>query len=559
MERLVTHGQQLKVISQLNLKCVAMRQFYPDHDFIIDSHTLKKKDDTVGEDEEEGYEGATVVEPKTGYYEDQAVIVMDFSSLYPSIMIGNNLCKSTIVKRPEDFEKPGVVKYTVSEGSVHYFSSKNKGIIPAMLEETLARRKIAKKEKEKAEARKDHVLKRLKQLEEDGQDTSESVKELNMLKSLILAFDKRQLALKVSANSAYGFLGAEKTGKFADKAVAATVTLCGRNMLMESCAKSEEVSKTLTKHSDGQPVGDFTLVYGDTDSLMVTLSNVKSPEDGHHAGVAMSSAVTKMFHARGEYSKKLEQEKVFQPWILFKKKRYCGIKYEENHEGNIVSRGVTHSGTANKRRDSCLFVGKIYNAMVEPLLYESDRVKSIEAFHQNMDAFMKREVAWDDLVITKSLQSSYKNENLAQCQVVAKQRAREPGSEAKPGSRLKLVYIEGKKGSKINELAEDADYAREQGLKIDQQVYIKSQISTPVLSLLELISSNAQKLMDDYAAQAMRIRDGTPSITSFLKCDPVKTNCKIENNAQKEDKPMEINKAKKQKTFGSIDKFLKKK
>lgn len=61
------------------------------------------------------YEGATVLDPHTGYY-SEPVATLDFASLYPSIMMAHNLCYSTLVQREhvgtlvpvEDVEKsPG--------------------------------------------------------------------------------------------------------------------------------------------------------------------------------------------------------------------------------------------------------------------------------------------------------------------------------------------------------------------------------------------------------------------------------------------------------------------
>lgn len=45
----------------------------------------------------EQYEGATVIEPIRGYYTDP-IATLDFSSLYPSIMIAHNLCYTTLLK-----------------------------------------------------------------------------------------------------------------------------------------------------------------------------------------------------------------------------------------------------------------------------------------------------------------------------------------------------------------------------------------------------------------------------------------------------------------------------
>lgn len=48
----------------------------------------------VGSDDQ--YEGATVIEPKKGYYSDP-ISTLDFASLYPSIMMAHNLCYTTLL------------------------------------------------------------------------------------------------------------------------------------------------------------------------------------------------------------------------------------------------------------------------------------------------------------------------------------------------------------------------------------------------------------------------------------------------------------------------------
>lgn len=51
----------------------------------------------TGQGSEEQYEGATVIEPRRGYYADP-VSTLDFASLYPSIMMAHNLCYTTLVQ-----------------------------------------------------------------------------------------------------------------------------------------------------------------------------------------------------------------------------------------------------------------------------------------------------------------------------------------------------------------------------------------------------------------------------------------------------------------------------
>lgn len=51
----------------------------------------------TGSNTEVGYEGATVIDPRKGYYTDP-IVTLDFSSLYPSIMMAHNLCYSTLLR-----------------------------------------------------------------------------------------------------------------------------------------------------------------------------------------------------------------------------------------------------------------------------------------------------------------------------------------------------------------------------------------------------------------------------------------------------------------------------
>lgn len=67
----------------------------------------------------EAYEGATVIEPKKGYY-DVPIATLDFSSLYPSIMMAHNLCYTTLLDG-KMIEKLGLVK------DVDYIQTPNNG------------------------------------------------------------------------------------------------------------------------------------------------------------------------------------------------------------------------------------------------------------------------------------------------------------------------------------------------------------------------------------------------------------------------------------------------
>ena len=71
----------------------------------------------IGTDEQ--YEGATVIEPKKGYY-DVPIATLDFSSLYPSIMMAHNLCYTTLLDKTT-VDRLGLVK------DVDYVQTPNNG------------------------------------------------------------------------------------------------------------------------------------------------------------------------------------------------------------------------------------------------------------------------------------------------------------------------------------------------------------------------------------------------------------------------------------------------
>ncbi|KAL0005944.1 hypothetical protein SO802_013505 [Lithocarpus litseifolius] len=138
-----------------------------------------------------------VMEPESGFYADP-VVVLDFRSLYPSMIIAYNLCFSTCLGKvaPSKANTLGVRSFSpdpsvlqsvkneilLTPNGVMYVSSKVcKGIMPHLLEEILSTRIMVKQ-----------AMKRL----------SPSQKILHRI------FIARQLALKLIANVTYGYTAA---------------------------------------------------------------------------------------------------------------------------------------------------------------------------------------------------------------------------------------------------------------------------------------------------------------------------------------------------------------
>ena len=73
---------------------------------------------SLGSDEQ--YEGATVIEPSKGFYQ-VPIATLDFTSLYPSIMMAHNLCYSTYLQ-----DRAHAERLNLAEGE-HYKRTPNNG------------------------------------------------------------------------------------------------------------------------------------------------------------------------------------------------------------------------------------------------------------------------------------------------------------------------------------------------------------------------------------------------------------------------------------------------
>jgi DNA polymerase delta subunit 1 len=194
MEFLIPRGQQIKVFSQIMKRLL-------DRGYVCPTNP-KRPGNT------EGYVGATVLEPKRGAYMDHPIATLDFASLYPSIMRSSRLCPSTIVLDPKYANVPGVEYMTIDvEGTVYRFAQNTEAIVPDLLRDLAQYRKQAKRDMADAKKRGDAFM------------TS--------------VYDGKQLAIKVSMNSVYGFFGATN-GFLPCAPIAAAVTTIGRRMIEDT-------------------------------------------------------------------------------------------------------------------------------------------------------------------------------------------------------------------------------------------------------------------------------------------------------------------------------------
>lgn len=240
---LLTRGEQVKAYSQLNRELRKLK-------FVLPGNI---KGDNVA------FQGATVLNCERGFHKDP-VSGLDFASLYPSIMIAWNLCPTTWVALEKYDNIPDVEykRFDTGQGC-HTFVQSVPGIVPGVLDRLWKERKVVKKQMNS---------------EKDPQ-----------MKAIL---NGKQLAIKVSMNSIYGFFGVG-SGVLPCKAIAASVTFTGRQMLKYSkeCAEkwydgSEEAGGVRATVVYGDSVrGDTPLTLRDSEGNLRVISIEKYNSEGY--------------------------------------------------------------------------------------------------------------------------------------------------------------------------------------------------------------------------------------------------------------------------------------
>ncbi|TVU48426.1 hypothetical protein EJB05_08062, partial [Eragrostis curvula] len=458
---LLSRGQSIKVLSQLLRKAKQKNLVIPNI-----------KGQGSGQDT---FEGATVLEARAGFYE-KPIATLDFASLYPSIMMAYNLCYCTLVP-PEDARKlnlpPESLNRTPS-GEIFVKPELQKGILPEILEELLAARKRAKADLKEAK------------------DPFEKA-----------VLDGRQLALKISANSVYGFTGAT-VGQLPCLEISSSVTSYGRQMIEHTKKLVEDKFTTLGGYEHSAEV-----VYGDTDSVMVQFG-VSTVEEAMKLGREAADYIS------GTFTKpiKLEFEKVYFPYLLISKKRYAGLYWTNPEKFDKMDT----KGIETVRRDNCLLVKNLVTECLHKILIDRDVPGAVQYVKNTISDLLMNRVDLSLLVITKGLTKTGEDYAVKSAHVELAERMRKRDAATAPtvGDRVPYVIIKAAKGAKAYEKSEDPIYVLDNNIPIDPQYYLENQISKPLLRIFEPILKNASKeLLHGSHTRAVSI--STPSNSGIMK------------------------------------------
>jgi len=293
---------------------------------------------------------------------------------------------------------------------------------------------------------------------------------------------------------------------------------------------------TTDNHHFSAGVGE--LVVHNTDSVLCILDCGEKNRQNLQVHFQVAENLAAQISSRFLPPHELEMEKAYFPYLLVTKKRYAGLMFEHPQKpGKIDIKGLQLV-----RRDSPKLVKRISHGMLEILLYQRSFEKALEYVQGEILRMLRGEVPFEEYVMSKSLRSNYKNTNLPHL-IVSQKRQRRGGTPFRSGERVPFVFCQTATDMDlgISQRAEDAEYAKDHDIPIDTLYYIKNQVLSPLVTLLQLHYTHAeteilnhkdiadkmlalQRFTASLVSMSKRVRTNTTNkqreITSFFKRDP---------------------------------------
>lgn len=427
---LFTHGQQIKCFSQIYHMTSQMK-------YII--NPIKEP--------YESFAGADVVNPIVGLHD--YVICLDFKSLYPSIIISKNICYTTFCideKIPD--EDCNIIEWEETEKNKKYrfrFYKKQEGILPKILRELINQRNQVKK---LMSTEKDPLMK--------------------------VIYDKRQWALKISANAFFGFLGTRDKGKLPLLPASMSITAEGRKTI-------QRCQEFLRKRYGAK------IIYGDTDSVFFNLECIQSVSDLFEKGKEITQEINKEFHPLEIEFEKCGRmlcisKKYYVFWgynektkdFLWNNVFYSEMKgvisentevivngqtakikdiqfkdkievYETNGEKITIEKrkvpSMLFKGVALARRDKCLWTRRLFEIILDKIIQKQGTMEEVYEIIQNyILRICRKQVNIEELFTIKGVKVYYKNNNAFK---ILTERLKKNGYVIDKGARLEFIVVPG--------------------------------------------------------------------------------------------------------------------
>ena len=357
----------------------------------IDKRSTEVTNDAVIKDKK--YRGGLVVEPKEGIHFD--VTVMDFASLYPSIIKVKNLSYETVRCSHTECKKNMIPQTN------HWVCTKKNGLTSVLIGS-------------------------LRDLRVNYYKT--------MSKNQNLTNEERQLytvvaaALKVILNASYGVMGAQIFPLYFLPAAEAT-TATGRHIILDTIEKCRELN--------------VDVLYGDTDSIFV-----KNPTE--------QQMQTIINQAKNNHGVELEVEKEYRYVVLSdRKKNYLGV----TKNGKVDVKGLTGKKSHTPAFIKSLFFDllDILAEVKTTDDFEKAKSKISSKIAECSRKIQAKEIPLSELAFNVMLSKSLNEYTKTIPQHIRAAKQLESVREIKKGDRISYVKIINKPGVRPVELAKQSE------------------------------------------------------------------------------------------------------
>ncbi|CAM4722751.1 unnamed protein product [Leuciscus chuanchicus] len=433
-----------------------LHAFHEKNFIVPDKQFFKKPQQNLAEDEDvdpgkgksnktrkkAAYAGGLVLDPKIGFY-DKFILLLDFNSLYPSIIQEFNICFTTVERGATNARKK---------------TEEHEDEIPELPDQTLEMGILPKE---------------IRKLVERRRQVKQLMKQADLNPDLYLQYDIRQKALKLTANSMYGCLGFSFS-RFYAKPLAALVTHKGREILMHT---KEMVQRM-----------NLEVIYGDTDSIMIN-TNSTNLEEVFKLGNKVKSEVNKLYKLL-----EIDIDGVFKSLLLLKKKKYAALMVEPQGDGKYTTKQEL-KGLDIVRRDWCDLAKECGNYVIGQILSDQNRDTIVENIQKHLievgEKVANSNIPLNMFEIHKSLTKEpqdYPDKKSLPHVHVALWINSQGGKKVKAGDTVSYVICQD--GSNL--AASQRAYALEQlqkqpGLSLDTQYYLSQQVHPVVGRICEPI------------------------------------------------------------------------
>ncbi|KAJ1311572.1 hypothetical protein OPQ81_010055 [Rhizoctonia solani] len=412
-----------------------------------------------------------VMEPESGFY--NPLVVLDFQSLYPSIMIAYNYCYSTFLGRCTLFQgrnKFGVTELNLPPGLLEAIGEEN--IHVAANGMAYAKRNV----------REGLLGRMLMELLDTRIMVKQAMKSAKGDKGLYKILNARQLSLKLMCNVTFGYTMAGFSGRMPAAEIADSIVQSGRETLEKAIAIIETTPKWGAR-----------VVYGDTDSLFIYLPG-RTKEEAFRIGNEIANVVTES----NPPPIKLKFEKVYYPCVLMTKKRYVGFKYEnpDDKQPEFDAKGIE-----TVRRDGIPASQKMVERCLKILFRSQDFSEVKKYCIDSWTKILKGQVSPQDFIFAKEVRLGNYSDKVPPppgATVAARKLALDPMCEPQYGERIPYVIIRGEPGSRLVDRAvSPEELLKDRHKTIDENYYITHSLIPPLERIFNLVGANVRQWFEE--------------------------------------------------------------